>query len=84
MTGKSANWQELASDCVCFANSAGGKLLIGIEDDVVTIEDTQGVEHKLPFDAIDTAKLVLTDKLIAATVPLSIEGADEMEEEGQD
>ncbi|MBJ7502037.1 MAG: ribosome maturation factor, partial [Sphingopyxis sp.] len=34
--------------------------------------------------AIDTAKLVLTDKLIAATVPLSIEGADEMEEEGQD
>jgi ATP-dependent DNA helicase RecG len=32
VTGKSANWQELASDCVCFANSAGGKLLIGIED----------------------------------------------------
>ena len=39
---------------------------------------------QLPFDAIDTAKLVLTDKLIAATVPLSTEGADEMEEEGQD
>ncbi len=42
------------------------------------------MEHKLPFDAIDTAKLVLTDKLIAATVPLSTEGADDMEEEGQD
>ena len=47
-------------------------------------KDKEGVEHKLPFDAIDTAKLVLTDKLIAATVPLSVEGADEMEEEGQD
>lgn len=59
--------------------------LIGIDaDGVVTISDKEGVEHKLPFDAIDTAKLVLTDKLIAATVPLSIEGADEMEEEGQD
>lgn len=58
--------------------------LIGIDGDVVTISDKEGVEHKLPFDAIDTAKLVLTDKLIAATVPLSIEGADEMEEEGQD
>ena len=59
-------------------------LLVGIDGDVVTILDKEEVEHKLPFDAIDTAKLVLTDKLIAATVPLSIEGADEMEEEGQD
>ena len=59
-------------------------LLAGIDSDIVTIIDKEEVEHKLPFDAIDTAKLVLTDKLIAATVPLSAEGADEMEEEGQD
>jgi len=59
-------------------------MLVGIEGDVVTILDKEGVEHHLPFDAIDTAKLVLTDKLIAATVPLSTEGADDMEEEGQD
>ena len=58
--------------------------LVGIDGNVVTISDKEGVEHKLPFDAIDTAKLVLTDKLIAATVPLSMEGADDMEEEGQD
>jgi len=59
--------------------------LVGIDaDDVVTIEDKEGVQHKLPFDAIDTAKLVLTDKLIAATIPLSVDGADELEEEGQD
>ena len=55
-----------------------------IDGDVVTISDKEGVQHHLPFEAIDTAKLVLTDKLIAATVPLSAEGADEMEEEGQD
>lgn len=59
--------------------------LVGIDDDnVVTVIDRDGVLHHLEFDAIDTAKLVLTDKLIAATVPLSAEGADEMEEEGQD
>jgi len=59
-------------------------LLVGIDGDVVTILDKEEVEHKLPFEAIDTAKLVLTNKLIAATVPLSAEGADELEEEGQD
>jgi ATP-dependent DNA helicase RecG len=32
ITGKSADWEALAKDCVCFANGAGGRLLIGIED----------------------------------------------------
>ena len=32
VTGKSADWGALAKDCVCFANGAGGRLLIGIED----------------------------------------------------
>jgi ATP-dependent DNA helicase RecG len=32
ITGKTADWDELAKDCVCFANGAGGRLLIGIED----------------------------------------------------
>jgi ribosome maturation factor RimP len=59
--------------------------LMGIDaDGVITLTDKQGMDHHLPFDAIDTAKLVLTDKLIAATVPLVADGADEYEEEGQD
>lgn len=32
ITGKTADWKELAKDCVAFANAIGGKLLIGIED----------------------------------------------------
>lgn len=32
VTGRTADWDALARDCVCFANGAGGKLLIGIED----------------------------------------------------
>lgn len=33
VTGESADFRELARDCVAFANATGGKLLIGIEDD---------------------------------------------------
>lgn len=32
ITGKTADWDGLAKDCVCFGNGAGGRLLIGIED----------------------------------------------------
>lgn len=33
VTGNSADWNELAKDCVCFANASGGKILIGVEDE---------------------------------------------------
>lgn len=32
VTGKTAAWADLAQDCVCFANSRGGSILIGLED----------------------------------------------------
>jgi len=32
VTGRTADWKELAGDCVCFANGRGGSILIGIED----------------------------------------------------
>ncbi|MDD2273242.1 MAG: ATP-binding protein [Desulfuromonadaceae bacterium] len=35
VTGKSADFPELAKDCVAFANAQGGRLQIGIEDDAV-------------------------------------------------
>ena len=40
-------------------------------------------ETRLPLDRIHSAKLLLTDRLIQATAPLSAEGADEILE-GQD
>lgn len=30
--GRTADWNELAKDCVAFANATGGRLLLGIED----------------------------------------------------
>jgi ATP-dependent DNA helicase RecG len=32
VTGSSADFSELAKDCVCFANGTGGRIFVGIED----------------------------------------------------
>lgn len=44
------------------------------------VMDVPGLgERRLPFAAVHSAKLVMTDKLIEATAPLSAEGADKIE-----
>ena len=51
--------------------------LMGVEAGQIMI-DVQGLgETRLPFDQVHSAKLVMTDRLIEATAPLSAEGADE-------
>jgi ribosome maturation factor RimP len=55
--------------------------LIGIDGETVSIEDRKAGRIEVPLANIHSAKLVLTDKLIAATRPLDTSGADEFEEE---
>jgi ribosome maturation factor RimP len=52
--------------------------LAGTEGETVLIEVAGLGPVGLPFAAIQSAKLVMTDELIAATAPLSAEGADEL------
>lgn len=52
--------------------------LEGIADGVITITDAKSGAAQLPLDQIHSAKLVLTDALIAATAPLDTSGADEI------
>jgi ribosome maturation factor RimP len=47
----------------------------------VAILDAHNVRHVIAFTAIDNAKLVLTDRLIASTAPLDSAGVDEIAEE---
>jgi ribosome maturation factor RimP len=54
--------------------------LIGTEGDSVMVDVPGQGAIALPFSAIQSAKLVLTDRLIKATAPLSAEGADQVEE----
>jgi len=50
--------------------------LEGFDEAIVKLTDKSGTPHHLPFCDISSAKLLLTDKLINATAPLSTEGAD--------
>ena len=53
-------------------------ILTGVDGDAILFDDRKSGPVRLPFAAIASAKLLLTDRLIAATVPLSTEGADEV------
>ena len=54
--------------------------LLGIEGDVVAIDDRKAGRIEVPFAAIHSAKLILTNELIAATKPIDMSGAEEIEE----
>ena len=45
--GLSTDFEELAKDCVCFANGSGGQLLIGIEDDASLPPPQQRIEARI-------------------------------------
>lgn len=54
--------------------------LRGFDGETVTLEDSKAGHIAVPLKAIHSAKLVLTDKLIAATKPLDMTGAEDIEE----
>jgi len=58
--------------------------LVGIDGDTVTLEDKKSGRVSFPMADIHSAKLVLTDRLIAATRPLDASGADEILEAEED
>lgn len=53
-------------------------ILAGIDGETVLLDDPKSGRHTVEFSNIASAKLVLTDALISATVPLSTEGADDI------
>jgi ribosome maturation factor RimP len=59
--------------------------LAGVDGDRITIDVKKHEAMTIGFDQVADAKLLITDRLLAATAPLSAAGADEeLEEEGQD
>lgn len=48
VVGQSADWSEVAKDCVAFANGEGGRLLIGIEDGEILPPADQVIPPDLP------------------------------------
>ena len=62
----------------------GALVGLGEGGDFATIDDVRHGEVTFPLSAVHAAKLVLTDELIAATVPLDTEGADEVVEDDEE
>ena len=72
---------------ISLANAVGGRKqfsgpFLGVEGEEIRIDVPGMGETRVPFAQIHSAKLVMTDELIAATAPLSTEGADKIDVEG--
>ena len=72
VSGKTADWTELAKDCVAFANALGGRLLIGIEDGEVDPPVVQRVATALP----DTLRRRIAELTVNVSVRPLVRVAD--------
>ncbi|MDO9273857.1 MAG: ATP-binding protein [Rugosibacter sp.] len=64
VTGKTADWSEIAKDCIAFANATGGRLLLGIEDG----QDAPPASQHIPADLPDTLRRKLVERTVNVTV----------------
>ena len=64
VTGKTADWNEIAKDCIAFANATGGRLLLGIEDS----EDAPPADQSIPSDLPDTLRRKLAERTVNVAV----------------
>ena len=58
--------------------------LLGVERELIGVDVPGHGEMWVTLANIQSAKLLMTDRLIQATAPLSTEGADKIVTEGQD
>lgn len=64
VTGKTADWNEIAKDCIAFANATGGRLLLGIEDG----QNAPPVDQHIPADLPDTLRRKLAERTVNVSV----------------
>lgn len=64
MTGKTADWNEIAKDCVAFANATGGRLLVGIEDG----QDAPPADQHIPADLPDAVRRKVAERTVNVAV----------------
>jgi ATP-dependent DNA helicase RecG len=56
-TRNNPDWNELAKDCVCFANARGGRILIGIEDGA----QEPPADQRIPEDLLEKVRRRITE-----------------------
>lgn len=55
--------------------------IFGVDGETIHVDDRKSGRLTFAFSNLGSAKLLLTDRLIASTAPINIEGADEIEDE---
>ena len=77
LKGKQTNWNELAKDCVCFANARGGFIYIGIEDNDSLPPNGQKITNRNWPDIIQKN---IAHRTINVGLAVTIETADNQAE----
>lgn len=72
--GRSADWADIARACVCFANSDGGRLLIGIEDG----DEWPSAGQEIPEDLPDTVKKRIGELTVNVKVFVDVKFGDNL------
>lgn len=68
ITGKTADWPELAKDCVAFANAQGGRLRIGIEDG----ESEPPAGQRVPAELIEKVRSRIGELTVNVTIAVQL------------
>lgn len=68
ITGKTADWPELAKDCVAFANAQGGRLQIGIEDG----ESEPPAGQRIPAELIEKVRARIGELTVNVVVVVQL------------
>ncbi len=68
VTAKTADWSELAKDCVAFANAQGGRLLIGIEDG----ESEPPADQRVSAEIIEKVRVRLAELTVNVSVVVQL------------
>jgi len=55
--------------------------IVGVDGETVLVDDRKSGRLTFPFSAMGSAKLLLTDRLIASTAPINTDGAYDVEAE---
>ena len=77
LKGKNTDWDELAKDCVCFANAQGGSIYIGIEDKENLPPANQKIsDRNLP----DLIQKNIANRTVNVAVAITIEVAENKSE----
>ena len=69
VSGNTADWRELAGDCVAMATAVGGTIVVGVEDDA----DAPPAGQQIPNALLETVRRRIGELTVNVAVELAVE-----------